>query len=182
MRTTARADLLNDENSLSKELIKKINYLFMKDLCETAGQYRDGDRYASSMRAPPYEEIEQLLTSTLERLVGMWHKSTPAALAAYVLWSICHIHPFRDGNGRTARAFALYVFCLKYGRVLSEHEFNPEIIKDQDLYHNYISYLEYGNRNNLHPLQFFLEELIGNRIIGDSEAKTHETDLLAMFG
>ena len=37
----------------------------------------------------------------------------PLFVAAYVLWRICWIHPFDDGNGRTARAASYFVLCQR---------------------------------------------------------------------
>lgn len=45
-----------------------------------------------------------------------WVGDNTFLLAAYVLWRLAWIHPFADGNGRTARAAAYLVICLKDGR------------------------------------------------------------------
>ena len=34
-------------------------------------------------------------------------------LGAYALWRLNWIHPFINGNGRTARALCHYIICLK---------------------------------------------------------------------
>ena len=39
----------------------------------------------------------------------------PLADAAYALWRLSWIHPFAEGNGRTARAVCLLIICLKHG-------------------------------------------------------------------
>ena len=44
-----------------------------------------------------------------------WNSSTALHLAAYVLWRLNWIHPFTDGNGRTARAASYLVLCLRLG-------------------------------------------------------------------
>lgn len=44
-----------------------------------------------------------------------WETATPLHLAAYVLWRLNWIHPFTDGNGRTARACSYLVLCLRLG-------------------------------------------------------------------
>jgi Fic family protein len=36
---------------------------------------------------------------------------TDTTLAAYVLWHVNWIHPFQDGNGRTARAACYFAVC-----------------------------------------------------------------------
>lgn len=39
----------------------------------------------------------------------------PFNLSAYCLWQLIAIHPFTNGNGRTARALSYYVFCVELG-------------------------------------------------------------------
>jgi hypothetical protein len=39
----------------------------------------------------------------------------PIFLAAYTLWRICWIHPFEDGNGRTARALSYVILSRRLG-------------------------------------------------------------------
>ena len=47
-------------------------------------------------------------------------------LATYVLWRLNHIHPFINGNGRTARAACYFVLCVKAGGWLSGDVILPE--------------------------------------------------------
>ncbi len=44
----------------------------------------------------------------------------PTWLAAYALWRLNWIHPFIEGNGRTARAACYYLICMKYGKLFRE--------------------------------------------------------------
>jgi Fic/DOC family len=44
-----------------------------------------------------------------------WEGSSPVHLSAYVLWKLNWIHPFTDGNGRTARAISYLLLCLRLG-------------------------------------------------------------------
>jgi hypothetical protein len=51
-------------------------------------------------------------------IAHLWAKATPIQAAAVTLWRLNWIHPFRNGNGRTARAFSYACLCMKYGFVL----------------------------------------------------------------
>ena len=54
----------------------------------------------------------------------------PTVLPAYALWRLNWIHPFVEGNGRTARAACYYLICLKQGRLLPGKKIVPERIRE----------------------------------------------------
>jgi Fic family protein len=54
----------------------------------------------------------------------------PTVLPAYALWRLNWIHPFIEGNGRTARAACYYLICLKAGGLLPGKKTVPERIRD----------------------------------------------------
>jgi Fic family protein len=65
---------------------------------------------------PPSIEELKAHTEDFEKTLGaMWEGASPIQVAAYALWRINWIHPFRNGNGRSARAFAYACLCLKVG-------------------------------------------------------------------
>ena len=51
-------------------------------------------------------------------------------LPAYALWRLNWIHPFVEGNGRTARAACYYLICLKTGMLLPGKKIVPERIRE----------------------------------------------------
>ncbi|MBA3520868.1 MAG: Fic family protein [Rhizobiales bacterium] len=55
---------------------------------------------------------------------------TPTELAAYGLWRLNWIHPFVEGNGRTARATCYYILCVRSGALLPGRKVLPERIKE----------------------------------------------------
>ncbi len=58
-----------------------------------------------------------------------WEKADPVFLAAFVLWKLNHIHPFINGNGRTARVVCYFVLCLKAKAWLPGSVILPELIR-----------------------------------------------------
>ena len=58
-----------------------------------------------------------------------WEKTDPVLLATYVLWRLNNIHPFINGNGRTARAACYFVLCLKLGGWPKGSTILPELIR-----------------------------------------------------
>ncbi len=64
-----------------------------------------------------------------------WDATDPVYLAAFVLWKLNWIHPFINGNGRTARVTAYLVLCLKAGQWLPGETLLPELIRqNRDMY------------------------------------------------
>jgi Fic family protein len=54
-----------------------------------------------------------------ERRIGReWKAANAVQIGALSLWLVNWIHPFKNGNGRTARAFAYACICLKHGSML----------------------------------------------------------------
>src|SRR5829696_5603344 len=62
---------------------------------------------------PPPHLVEALLTEFCDYVNDNWHEKTAFHLAAYVMWRVNWIHPFTDGNGRTARTLSYAVLCIK---------------------------------------------------------------------
>jgi Fic family protein len=78
------------------------------------------------------EEVEHMC----DYVNDTWEQSTPLHLAAYALWKLNWIHPFTDGNGRTARAFSYLLFCLRLGYRLPGKKTIPEqIARDKTPYY-----------------------------------------------
>jgi len=46
------------------------------------------------------------------------------------LWRLNWIHPFIEGNGRTARAACYYLLCVKHGAILPGRKIVPERIRE----------------------------------------------------
>jgi Fic family protein len=54
----------------------------------------------------------------------------PTILPAFALWRLNWIHPFVEGNGRTARAACYYLICMKAGGLLPGRKIVPERIRE----------------------------------------------------
>lgn len=60
----------------------------------------------------------------------MWETTDPVELSSYVLWRLNHIHPFINGNGRTARAACYFTLCCKLGGWLEGEKILPELLRE----------------------------------------------------
>ena len=70
----------------------------------------------------------------MDRFISFIHENwfilSPTELAAYGLWRINWIHPFIEGNGRTARATCYYLLCARNGALLPGDKIVPERIRE----------------------------------------------------
>jgi Fic family protein len=72
------------------------------------------------------EQVEEMC----DYVNGNWDSLSPIHLAAYVLWRLNWIHPFDDGNGRTARMASYVVLCVRLGFQLPGRYTIPEQIAE----------------------------------------------------
>jgi Fic family protein len=103
-----------------------------------AGNWRPaGIEIGDSEHKPPAafevpERVEELCDYVNEK----WTEKSPLHLAAYVMWRLNWIHPFRDGNGRTSRAVSYLVLCIRLRALLPGRLTIPEQIeKDKTPYY-----------------------------------------------
>lgn len=67
---------------------------------------------------PPHSAVAALMTAFFAELQSIWSGGDALDAAAFALWRLNWIHPFRNGNGRTARSFAYCCLCVRLGAVL----------------------------------------------------------------
>ena len=92
-------------------------------LLHAPGIYREDQVYLTNngtvvYTPPPHTEVPTLMATFAVDLEAMWDTANAVQLASYAIWRINWVHPFKNGNGRTARAFAYTCLCLKLGFVL----------------------------------------------------------------
>ena len=115
---------------LSESLIKAINFHAIVALHDQAGQYRSvpvqvGDHY---FPPEPYR-VQSLMEDFVNQVNWLWQPANLTQLASYALWKLNNIHPFVNGNGRTARAVSYYILCVKAGGPLRGQMIVPDIIR-----------------------------------------------------
>jgi Fic family protein len=114
-------------------------------LVSEPGKYRDHDVRIgkSSHSPPPFQDIRTKMGDLFVELHGRWDSENEYTLAAYALWRLCWIHPYEDGNGRTARAVAFMIICLKLGGWLPGRQSILEKIKlDGEEYKNALQHAD----------------------------------------
>lgn len=112
---------------LDERTLKTIHHLILKNIDdENAGRYRYINvRISGSEHEPPHflqvaNEIQELFAWYEQEKYRMH----PVELAALFHFKFVYIHPFADGNGRTAR--------LLMNLILMSHGFPPAIVKAEN--------------------------------------------------
>jgi Fic family protein len=97
-------------------------------------------------------------------------------LGAYVMWRINWIHPFDDGNGRTARAAAYLVLCVKLGyRLPGKRSLVDFIVGNKRPYYNALEDADAAMRHgriDASTLEGLLEKLLSAQLVSVLEDAT----------
>lgn len=120
-------DQVNRTEPLEERTLKTIHHLILKNIDdENAGTYRSINvRISASQHEPPHF----LQVSNEMKELFAWYEQEkdrlhPVELAALFHFKFVYIHPFADGNGRTAR--------LLMNLILMSHGFPPAIVKAEN--------------------------------------------------
>lgn len=99
---------------LRVSMLNKLNRAAVNGLVERPGSYRVGEMEIqnSGHRPPPPEEVDEYMDQMCEWVNDNFGRSA-LELAAYVMWRVNWIHPYSDGNGRTARAASYLITCIR---------------------------------------------------------------------
>lgn len=127
---------LEQEFVVNFATISDLNFVAVVDLHEDAGKYRfstnsDVHIKDSAHTPPKAPEVHAHVSEFVNFVNTNWHDSTLLEMPAYAIWKINWIHPFSDGNGRTAQAISYYFLCLKAGLLLGGENILPKLIREK---------------------------------------------------
>lgn len=81
--------------------------------------FREGDVAAGNRHFPNPEDLRTLIGLLLVRVRNLFDESHDATddffVAGFLLWGLTAVHPFENGNGRTACDFTQYVLMGRWG-------------------------------------------------------------------
>lgn len=113
---------------LSQTVLKAINFHAIACLHTKAGEYRPCEVKVGDYEPPAYYRVNDLMDDFVNQVNRAWESADTITLAAYVLWILNYIHPFINGNGRTARAACYFVLCVKAGGLFGGNNILPELL------------------------------------------------------
>lgn len=135
-------EMIEKVNPYSPEDLKKIHAIMTYLILEESGEYRKGsegvfDGEKCIHVCPPPEKVETLMNALF-----MWMKKNKDELHPLILSAIFHyefvfIHPFKDGNGRTARLWH-NIILYNWNKLFAYLPLESQIKKYQDAYYKAI--------------------------------------------
>jgi Fic family protein len=124
-------------DAFDKYTLWTLNAAAVANIAQFGGRFREQPIYVAKHIPPHFKDVPNHIDQFISVIHENWDLSDhPTELPAYALWRLNWIHPFIEGNGRTARAACYYLICLKYGALLPGKKTVPERIReDRDPYY-----------------------------------------------
>jgi Fic family protein len=155
--------------SFDKYTLWSLNAAAVANIAQFGGRYREEPIYVGNHLPPHFKDVP----NEMDRFLSVIHENWdvlghPTLLPAYALWRLNWIHPFVEGNGRTARAACYYLICLRQGRLLPGKKIVPERIRENR--ERYYLALEEADRHwnegnfNVNALAEYLSELLKGQL------------------
>lgn len=117
--------------AFDKYTLWALNYAAVANISQFGGRYREEPIYVGNHIPPHFKDVP----NEMDRFFSLIHENWtimdhPTVLPAYALWRLNWIHPFVEGNGRTARAACYYLICLRQKKLLGGKKIVPERIRE----------------------------------------------------
>jgi len=124
--------LSDSKPALKPSLILEMQRFAVEGLDSMPGAFRTAgvEIRGSGHQTPEAKDVPRLVEELCEYVNAQWDRATAVHLAAYIMWRLNWIHPFRDGNGRTARIVSYLVLCAKSGQRLPGTKTIPDHISE----------------------------------------------------
>ena len=168
VRSIVNASLAVQQPLLSIEVVKALNYHAISCLHVSAGEFRTCHVQAGDLHPPMPHQVPALMQMFTNFVNRLWDTTDAVFLAALVLWRLNAIHPFVNGNGRTARVASYFVLCLKSGGWLAGDKILPERIVE--VHGEYVEALKVAHASalagqvDLKPLHALLVRLLDDQM------------------
>ena len=162
------AKYLGKEDPVTEGLVREIHKMLVKGVRggqADPGNYRKVQNYVVNSRTkeiiytpPPPLEVPYLVSELVEWL-NKDKDISPIPIAGISQFQFVHIHPFIDGNGRTARLLStliLYKTGYDFKRLFTISEYYD---KDRPAYYQAIQSVRQNNMDMTFWLEYFVEGL-----------------------
>ena len=123
--------LVKGIEAFDKYSLWSLNAVSVANIAQFGGRFREHPIYVAKHIPPHFKDVPNQIDQCLSIIHENWSiMDHPTLLPAYALWRLNWIHPFIEGNGRTARAACYYLICLRQGQLLPGRKIVPERIRE----------------------------------------------------
>jgi Fic family protein len=162
--------------------VLKLHKAALDGLSALAGTWRNTPvTIHGSGHQPPHESfVSEEVEHLCDYVNDHWKEASAVHLCAYVLWKLNWIHPFSDGNGRTARAVAYVVLSVKLDSLLPGAPTIPEqIAGDKTPYYKGLEAADLALRDgkvDVSELENMLEAMLAKQLLSAARQASGEQD------
>ncbi|MBX9577158.1 MAG: Fic family protein [Chthoniobacterales bacterium] len=162
------ASYLDDGSAITEGLVREIHKALVQDVrgnSAAPGEYRKLQNYIVNSKTkeviytpPPAFEVSTMMQELLN-WINKEQNISPILVAGIAQFQLVHIHPFLDGNGRTARLLAtlcLYRHGYDFKQLFSISEYYDRNRKD---YYEAIQSVRNQKMDMTHWLEYFSDGL-----------------------
>ena len=137
-------ELINNNEELTEWIVRNIHALILKEIDNTnAGRYRNENVLVSGAKhiPPKHLELDHLMQKLIREYRRDWKIYHPIIRAALLHGEFVKIHPFIDGNGRTARLLLNFELMKSgYSPIIIRNEQRASYYDVLDLAHTTMNY------------------------------------------
>lgn len=161
---------LDRRSKLTDYIIRSLNFFAVVNIADGPGVVRNDDVHieGAEHQPPGHQDVGRAYLEFIPHLHEIWDQWDALHVAAYVLWKVNWIHPFLEGNGRTARAAMYYALSIKMGRILKGRNPIPDQIRrSPQRYYELLRSTDHTFRAghlDLGPLAEYLGELLEQQL------------------
>lgn len=156
---------------LRQSTILQLHEKALEGIHPLSGTYRNSSVLISESKhfPPPHLEVPDLVADMCSYVNEHWDDHSAIHLAAYLLWRINWIHPFADGNGRTARMVSYLVMSVKLHSILPGAPTMPDLLaSDKSPYYEALEESDESwsfGRVALSRMESLLEGLLASQLL-----------------
>lgn len=155
--------------AFDKYTLWSLNAAAVSNIAQFGGRFRAQPIYVGSHIPPHFRDVPDLVDQFISVIHENWTiVDHPTVLPAYALWRLNWIHPFIEGNGRTARAACYLLMCLRQGALLPGKKIVPERIREnRDPYYAALQTADRHWENgdfNVDDLASYLADLLADQL------------------
>jgi len=149
----------------------QLHRVALEGLSSFAGNFRPAGVEIKGSKHEPIgaHQVPEYIEEMCDYINDNWEVVSGLHLASYAMWRLNWVHPFDDGNGRTARALSYLVLCIKLNCQLPGVNTIPEqISRDKKPYYEALEAADsaYKDGNiDLTNLENYLGGLLAEQLV-----------------